>query len=161
MAISTGRIYRITTDGRWRTSSRRWFSLRTITFSTKALKQTPKVKCALATTHWFINLIYTGLAIIETGCGSSYELGIIVQARSYRTAFIFAHELGHRLERVQTPACSLSLSSLLSIGLKHDEDLGCGSGHIMSASTGPGKNRFSRCSFDELTRIFTILFVSP
>lgn len=75
-----------------------------------------------------------------SACKNYADRGVIIQARSFKTAFVLAHEIGHTL------------------GLKHDEDLGCGSKYIMSASTGHGKVKFSRCSYDFLNTKFTTLY---
>ncbi len=75
-----------------------------------------------------------------SACKSTADRGVIIQARSFKTAFVLAHEIGH------------------SLGLTHDEEVGCGSKYIMSASTGQGKARFSRCSYDYLNQKFTTIF---
>lgn len=94
----------------------------------------------------FTNFQYTdrtetqGLAMTGSACKSTADRGVIIQARSFKTAFVLAHEIGH------------------SLGLTHDEEVGCGSKYIMSASTGQGKARFSRCSYDYLNLKFTTIF---
>lgn len=85
-------------------------------------------------------IVLTGLAMTGSACKTYADRGVIIQARSFKSAFVFAHEIGH------------------SLGLKHDEELGCGSKYIMSASTGHGKARFSRCSYDFLKTKFSSLF---
>ena len=82
-----------------------------------------------------------GLANVDSGCNSRQNKAIIVQARDYRCAFVFAHELGHAL------------------GLDHDERYGCGSSYIMSAHTGHGKTKFSKCSAQQLKNKMDLLLM--
>ncbi|KAF7488104.1 A disintegrin and metalloproteinase with thrombospondin motifs 17 [Sarcoptes scabiei] len=70
-------------------------------------------------------------------CNRPQDSFLIIEARSFRAAFIMAHEIGHTLN------------------MQHDEDysivkFNCGSTYIMSSTTGPGKTQFSICSYNQL-----------
>ena len=82
-----------------------------------------------------------GLAIASTGCHQLGINAIIVESRSFVAGMVLAHEIGH----------GLGIES-------HDEDVGCGSGHIMSANLGAGKTTFSRCSRTQLIKRFNDIF---
>nr|XP_027205494.1 A disintegrin and metalloproteinase with thrombospondin motifs adt-2-like [Dermatophagoides pteronyssinus] len=84
-----------------------------------------------------------GLATVgHVACKRPHESFILVEARSYRTAFIMAHEIGHVLN------------------MYHDEELqetSCNMNFIMSATTGPGKTQFSICSYYQLKEYFNVM----
>ncbi|KAJ6219827.1 hypothetical protein RDWZM_005639 [Blomia tropicalis] len=94
--------------------------------------------------NFLFNSVYTdtqGLGIMFSACDVNSDRTIIIEARSYRAAFVLAHEIGHTL------------------GMDHDDSL-CGSTYIMSATVGDGKAKFSKCSFKQLERRFNELFNS-
>lgn len=75
-----------------------------------------------------------GLAYVGTACKRRANNFILIEARSYKAAYIMAHEIGHTLN------------------MQHDENgnqLGasCESNKVMSATTGEGKTKFSMCSY--------------
>mgnify|MGYP002717193690 FL=1 len=84
-----------------------------------------------------------GLATVgHIACNRPMESFILVEARSYRTAFIMAHELGHVLS------------------MYHDEEIpetSCSTNYIMSSTTGPGKTQFSICSYLQLKQYFLVM----